>query len=294
MHKSLQDIHLKAIGETVAQKIYAPSREKVTSIFLCGADIKDTSKARYKLAQILKNNKKFEILYPEDIFDDLLAGQGHSLLTLESLLAESVDAIVIFPESAGSLVEVGAFANDEQLRHKLICLAERRYQRDKSFINFGPFRLIKASKSASLLQISYSDFDDEVKADLIYSKLSNAINRMKKNNPTRRHIGNLLEAENFILPCIYLVQRLKIWELAKILEIVTNQDRKYCEVATRSALGRLLANRYVTRDLHGYAVTQEGAKHVRSSFGSKSLDRARLEVMNFELRHNSSINCARM
>lgn len=52
------------------------------------------------MAEILKENPRFSLLYPEDIFDDLLAIKGHySLLELENILADSVDCIVIFPES---------------------------------------------------------------------------------------------------------------------------------------------------------------------------------------------------
>ena len=63
--------------------------------FLCGADVNNQSTGRYKMARLFERYPRYEILYPEDPFDDLLAGQGqHSLLVLENILADSVDSIV--------------------------------------------------------------------------------------------------------------------------------------------------------------------------------------------------------
>jgi hypothetical protein len=294
MTYGLSETEIALIAKVVEEKIYAPSKSNKIAIFLCGADINDHSKARSKLARILKDKKRFEIFYPEDIFDDLLVGTGHSLLTLESILADSVDAIVIFPESPGSLAEIGAFSNDERLREKLICFANKKFQRHKSFINYGPLRLIKSSRSGTLSHINYDDLDDEEKSARIYETLSHGLAKIKKFSPTRRHIGNILEAENFLLPCIYLMNNIGNVSMYKILEKITGLDAKFCEIATRSALGRLMSKRYINRNLAGYSVTKLGAEHVRSSFGHRNLDAARIEVLNFELRGNSSINYARM
>jgi hypothetical protein len=294
MGKNLSSDQIGMVAKIVEQKIYVPSKSNKVAIFLCGADINDKLKARFKMASLLDTKKRFEIFYPEDIFDDLLVGQGHSLLALESILADSVDAIVIFPESPGSFAEIGAFSNDEKLRNKLICIANKKYQRNKSFINYGPLRLVKGSKSGTVAHVNYDDFDYPDKAEKIYDTLSDAIGKIKKLNPTRRHIGNILEAENFLLPCIYLVDDLGNVSMYKILQKITKLDSKFCEIATKSALGRLVAKRFIKRNLVGYSVTTLGAKHIRDSFGHRNLDVARIEVLNFELRHNSTISYDRM
>eukprot|EP01133_Synstelium_polycarpum_P018996 gene18996-22739_t len=246
------------------------------------------------MASLLNKKKRFEIFYPEDIFDDLLVGQGHSLLALESILANSVDAIVIFPESPGSFAEIGAFSNDEKLRNKIICFANKKFQRNKSFINYGPLRLVKSSKSGTVAHINYEDIDDSEKSEKIYDELIDALSKIRKLNPTRRHVGNILEAEHFLLPCIYLVDNIGNVSMYKILESVTKLDSKFCEIATKSALGRLVAKRFITRNLNGYSVTILGAESVRRSFGHRNLDVARIEVLNFELRGNSAIDYDRM
>jgi len=294
MIKRLSIPEILKIAKVVEEKIYSPSKTNKVAIFLCGADINDKTKARAKLAAILAEKKRYEVFYPEDIFDDLLVGPGHSLLTLESILADSVDAIVIFPESPGSLAEIGAFSNDERLRDKLICFANKKYQRNKSFINYGPLRLIKSSRSGTLSHINYDDLDDTLESIKIYEHLVDAIAKIRKLNPTRRHIGNILEAENFLLPCIYLVNNIDNVSMYKILEETTKLDAKFCEIATRSALSRLTAKRFITRNLTGYSITMLGTEHVRRSFGHRHLDAARVEILNFELRCNSAIKYDRM
>ena len=72
-------------------------------------------------------------------------------LELENILADSVDCIVIFPESPGSFAEIGAFSNNEKLAKKMIVLSNKKYKYDKSFINYGPYRLIKRSKSGKVI-----------------------------------------------------------------------------------------------------------------------------------------------
>lgn len=285
---------INLVAKVVEQQVYIPSKSNKTAVFLCGADINDITKARHKMASLLASKKRFEIFYPEDIFDDLLVGQGHSLLALESILADSVDAIVIFPESPGSLAEIGAFSNDEKLRNKTVCFANKKFQKHKSFINYGPLRLIKSSKTGTLSHINYEDFDDPAKSERVYDTLSDGIRKIKAHNPTRRHIGNILEAEHFLLPCIYLIDNLGNVAMYRILQNVTKLDPKFCEIATKSALSRLVSKRFIRRHLDGYSVTPTGASHVRDSFGHRHLDAARVEILNFQLRNNSAVRYARM
>lgn len=119
MSKTLSDSELESVAKVIKEKIFVPRNKKRVTVFLCGADIKNNTTARSKMASIFASYPRYELLYPEDLFDDLLAGQGqHSLLKLENILADSVDAIVLFPESPGSFAEIGAFSNNEKLAKK--------------------------------------------------------------------------------------------------------------------------------------------------------------------------------
>jgi hypothetical protein len=101
----------RIIANKIRRDIFEPAFTFKTTIFLCGKNINDKDSIRYKVAEILKTRysyaSKFDLVYPEGIFEDLLYGSNATdLLSLENLLADSVDAVVVIPESAGSFAEL--------------------------------------------------------------------------------------------------------------------------------------------------------------------------------------------
>ena len=57
------------------------------------------------------------------------------LLSYEQFLANNSHMIVIVCESAGSLVELGAFTNNEYTVDKVIASVDKKRTKDKSFID---------------------------------------------------------------------------------------------------------------------------------------------------------------
>lgn len=295
MNKSLSDKDLKHIADVVKDIIFVPRNRKKVSIFLCGADIKNHETARSKMAAILSHYPRYELLYPEDLFDDLLAGQGqHSLLKLESILADNVDAIVLFPESPGSFAEIGAFSNNEKLAQKMIVLSNKKYKSNKSFINYGPYRLIKSSKTGKVVHINYEHLTDPIESERIYKNINNYIAKIRREYPVEKNVANILEAENFILPCIYLLDKIDNTMLSKLIGYATKQDKVLSDIATKSSLGRLALKKYISRTVSGYQVTSLGADYVKNTFNNKNLDKVRIEILNAENRRNASIRYDRI
>lgn len=295
MGYTLTENELKIIADKVKDELFFPVNQSKTTIFLCGADIKNNKTARARMAGILKENSRFSLLYPEDIFDDLLAGQGHySLLELENILADSVDCIIIFPESPGSFAEVGAFSNNEKLAKKMIVLSNKKYKYDKSFLNYGPYRLIKKSKSGKVVNINYDDLSDPSNKANIYRNVSSYISQIKKNNPVEKNVANLLEAGNFILPCIYLFEYIDTLILNKLMKFATYHDESLCDIATKSTIGTLIQKHYISRTDKGFIVTKQGAEYVRNNFKETSLDSIRIELLNSENRRNSRVSHVRI
>ena len=288
--KGLRDSELKVISEIVRDYIFVPSYEKKTTIFLCGADLNDKTTGRYKISKLFDKYPRYELLYPEDLFDDLLVGQGqHSLLTLENILAECVDSIVIIPESPGSFAELGVFSNDERLVNKLICVGNKKYSKKKSFINYGPVKLIKASDTGSVFNVDFSDLDDEINKIKMYKTINNAITKIKKKYAINKDIANILETENYVLPCIYLIDSITSRDLFKLVEYATKHDKKIAEIATKSSIGRLIKCNYIVRTTTGYSVTKQGIHRIRTTLSNKYLDVLRLEIMNSQNRFNTVI-----
>ena len=204
MTNDISQSDCKKISKKIREDIFKPANSFKTTIFLCGADKAQKDKMRFKIAESLTGfwyKHYYDLIYPEDIFDELLySSQSKDLLSLEGLLADSVDAIVLIPESPGSFAELGAFANDEKLRNKLICLVDHKYKKDKSFINQGPLKLVKNANKHGLI------FFDPKRIDREIGKISAVLNAMKKASTKVKDKITLLQTDNFLLPTIYLLE----------------------------------------------------------------------------------------
>ncbi len=298
MRRTFSSEQLTDIAKVIKERIYVPVYKRKRTVFLCGADIKDKTTGRSKMAKLFMENQtriEYELLYPESLFDDLLAGHGqHSLLALENILASSVDAIVLLPESPGSFAELGAFSSNPQLVNKLICVANQRYKNKRSFLNYGPNRLIKASETGKVINLDYDKLDCPDTIPRVFRSISDAITKIQKQNPVKKNVTNILEAENFILPCIYLIENIDFNSLKTLLEIATNQSHVMSDIATRSALSKLQSERLIMNTTSGYNMTRSGESHVLSKFTQHRLDRVRIEIMNYQYRGKSGINYDRM
>ncbi len=245
------------------------------------------------MMELFKKHARYELLYPEDIFDDLLVGQGqYSLLDLEDILAESVDSIVLFPESPGSFAELGAFASNKRLANKLICVCQHKYEKRKSFINYGPIRLIKASDTGKVFNIVYDNLASDIIKDKIYKKINSAITAIKKKNPIKRNVANIMETENFVLPCIYLIELVPAWELYRLVELATGQEKRSSEIATKASISRLIESHHINRTPKGYTVTKQGINRIKRTLRATYLDVVRMELINTQYRKNKMIKGA--
>jgi hypothetical protein len=295
MNNILNSNELETVAKIIKDKIFVPRNKKKVTVFLCGADIKNNLTARSKMAEIFAGYPRYELLYPEDLFDDLLAGQGqHSLLKLENILADSVDSIVLFPESPGSFAELGAFSNNEKLAPKMVVVSNKKYQANKSFINYGPYRLIKSSRSGKVIHLNYENLSDKIEGQKIYRKINDYITKIKKEHPVEKNVANILEAENFILPCIYLIDNINNAMLTELIGFATNQDKKLCDIATTSSLSRLAFNRYISKTTAGFEMTSVGSDYVRETFNRVYLDKVRIELLNSGNRRNARVQYDRV
>lgn len=279
---------LKEISKIILEKIFIPYYQEKTTIFLCGAHKSDKEKGRYKLSKLFKEHGTFELVYPEDIFEDVLEGQANSLLWLENTLAASVDAIVIIPESPGSFAELGAFSVKENLVNKIICIAEKKFSNQRSFLRYGPFRLVKNSKTGKVMYEKYDSFTDKERGNKIVREISKNIDIIKKTFPTEKSTTNILELKNFILPSIYLMENLTNNDLYELVLSTTSEPRKYVEIATQSAITQLTKLKQIEKESTTYKVSKEGHKHIQDNFNKTIMDKVRVEIMNIENRRNSA------
>ena len=281
----------KILATKIRNDIFKPVNTYKTTIFLCGADISQKDKLRYQIAKSLTNwlySFHYDIIYPEDIFEELLYGSHtKDLLSLENLLAESVDAVVIIPESPGSFAELGAFASDEKLRSKLICIVDKKYRKDKSFINQGPLKLVKKTNKQALLFVDPEEISNEV------AKLNALLKKMKKNSSKISDKITLLQIDNFLLPSIYLLEPVSKTTLINLVETATENEADAFQTTT-TALTILTRKRQIEQTPNGYKLTQLGVKdflslrkessRMKNQRATVAIDELRLDILNLTNR----------
>ena len=120
-----------------------------SSVFLCGGAAREQHEFRMTLGREIERISRrspyeYRVYYPEKMFVELVYGPRRmDLLSLEALLAQSVDAVIVIVGSTGTFAELGAFANHRELRKKLLLVVDKKHSRSSSFVNLGPVRLVR-------------------------------------------------------------------------------------------------------------------------------------------------------
>ncbi|MEY0837559.1 MULTISPECIES: retron St85 family effector protein [Providencia] len=249
------------------------------TIFLCGKDKSDKTSLRYKFASFLSKEKGITLTYPEDLFEDLLEGQGkNSLLSLETQLANSVDLIVLIPESPGSFAELGAFSMDKELAKKMLVMRLGEYKSGKSFINHGPIRLVR-SHGGEIYDIPKAFNENNP------SHVKCVTDKIKASLPSgrkKKELDNILLYSKHILLLIFLFDKLNLLSVYKIMEKI--MDRKFenkDNVACRAATHSLIRAGMINQQEGLFSITNLGYDTITNSFYMKShLTELRTNIMN--------------
>lgn len=82
--------------------------------------------------------------------------RGQNISTFEKTIAETVDSVLIFPESPGSFAELGYFSAHEQIAKKCLVAVRAKYQAN-SFITLGPVHAISRVSVFAPVPIALAD-----------------------------------------------------------------------------------------------------------------------------------------
>jgi hypothetical protein len=282
--------NIKSIHDNILEKLIPDLRDLVINgiddskriIFICGKDKTDTESYRYRVSSFLEKFSHYQLAFPEDLFEDLLEGQAnHSLLALETQLANAVDLIILIPESPGSFAELGAFTMLPELAKKMLVLRQGRYKSDKSFINHGPIRLLKHHKGKVIdLPSNFNHLDVNHTLPLLKQ-----VRRMAPQGRRKKALNNILLYQDYILLFSYIFDRLDSFYInklmAKILEKkLTPQEQTACRAATHSLIRLLLLEKrdgFFTLTTRGFEEAQ------RRYFALSKVNDLRIKVMNIQL-----------
>ncbi|PAD35835.1 retron St85 family effector protein [Terribacillus saccharophilus] len=263
--------------------------KKEINIFLIGADIKDKESMRYKVQNSIKH--KVNILLPETIFEDQLLLKEYNMLTLENILAHSVDAVVMCIESPGSFTELGAFANHKDLNKKLVVCLNQKYSRAKSFINLGPIKYLKQNTTSIVYSENYTEPFNEKKIDTLLKHIKTV---KKKNNQNMVYnLHNPIFSERYVLTLLYIVDSIDRPTLYNIIKQKFSNDKAKKEEII-SIIHSSLSSLSYKRDLHfqsrdkTYSLTRKGKNRIHTEYPDhfihSSLDSLRIEMLNFNTR----------
>lgn len=146
----------------IYNKIFCNIQHGNIDLFLCGAEsTKEKTSYRDIIRSKLEDNANLSILYPEDMFMEMLNRKKYDLLTLERFLASNSDVILIVCESPGSFTELGAFVNNSETLEKVVVLLQTKYKNSKSFIRQGPVEYVRMKNKNNIIYFN-NNIDEAV------------------------------------------------------------------------------------------------------------------------------------
>lgn len=190
-------------------------------VFLCGGAGK--GHIRNKVRPLLES-KHFQILYPEDLFMEMLNRDKNSdLLEYENLLADNADVVCVICESMGSAVEMGAFIQNVEIKKKMVIAVNKRYSRDKSFVMMGPVKQLEKSNANGVVIFKEGD------ASALCEKLSKEFRRLRRKTIINKDqsFNTLAAYISFIPIIVYFYQSISRKTIHKSIKAMLN-EKKQC------------------------------------------------------------------
>lgn len=76
----------------------------------------------------------------------------------EMAMVDEAESVVMLPCSPGSFCELGAWSARDDIARKMLILAEKKYEKDESYVRLGVFKLAQDA-GARLEWVDYNDID---------------------------------------------------------------------------------------------------------------------------------------
>ena len=262
-------------------------------LFLCGAaSTKEKISYRDIIRSKLEDNSNLSILYPEDMFMEMLNRKKYDLLTLEKFLANNSDIILIVCESPGSFTELGAFVNNSDTLEKVVILLQTKYKNTKSFIRLGPVEHVRMKNKNSIIYFNHN-IDEAI--DKIKKYLKNRFRYLGyKRKESKIKDLNLISGQYyFIILLLYFYQELSVKmlvdNLKKLYKMKYNIEE--FDIIYSSAIKRLFKEGLIKKEepsekVIQYKLTDKGydfasllLSYVSLENRTRTIDKIRLKII---------------
>lgn len=262
------------ISTQIYNSIFKHISNQYVTVFLCGGAYNKKKKSlRDRVKPILEQKtcygRYIKIFYPEDLMNEVIEiNKTIDLLQCECVLADNSDCIVIICESAGSLVELGAFVNNKDTYDKVIAGIFEKKKKDRSFINLGP---IKHLKKEDIHNVFYYSDDESRTCMNIVGSIRHYI--LKNGFKYQLNIENIIGMHFYIQLLLYFFKELSSKDLARMIKPLINLKNDRFDIVFKSSINLLSKenkifitkknNNNSRKELQYYSLTHQGFSTIK-------------------------------
>lgn len=262
-------------------------------LFVCGgSSLPASNSLRSKFLQYAAAElQAFRVFLAEAAATDVMEYHHPRFLNLaefERALADIADCILIFPESPGSLSELGYFAAFSDLRQKCLIVNDLRRQAAESFINNGPLSVFNEhSAFRPTILIDYNEDSPN------FSDIQQRLNRFAKRRRERLRWSPFddLQMKSQLGLLIEIVRHFRILDIETTLHILrvgfqSHTDNPTVHSRIRELLSILISASCIQRlDRDSDYFTLSDSSFRLLEFGKLDVNRINSSILNFYREH---------
>jgi hypothetical protein len=221
-------------------------------LFVCGGavDAKDTSLRKQFLQIAGEKLQGFRVFLAETAAKDVTHHADPRFLNIaefERLLADVADCILIFPETPGSLTELGYFAALADIRKKCLVVNHFAFQGQESFINNGPLALFDSPDSIMRPTIHIDWTTVPPNLDLVCDRIRGRLATIRRKRINAIAFDSL-DGKAKLAVLEELIYRFKILDVDSLLIVLRKVFSSTISVdAVRELVSILISSDYIIR-----------------------------------------------
>lgn len=255
--------------------------------FVCGGNKRTSLRNKFKKF-IINSEHNLAIVFAEDAVNDLLSHNNPEFINLgefEELIGDIFDSVLIFPESPGSIAELGYFSKSDNVRKKSLVANWTEYQKE-SFINLGPVTLINEHSYFKPAIFLGNKKNPEFKL-LVDRLLTFSKNKKRRTSFPYKKYSEQTSREKLIIvfELINIAKAIRVDNLAILTAYVFYSNN---EIELKRIVSILCAAGYVKRDAQdeNYLVVNSNAHHFLE-FNHIDISSISAKISYFYTRHDS-------